>query len=254
VGVVIPPDFHEQRARGKNASILTLVDGSDATSTGQALAAMNGLVAQMNVDAQQEDVASSERGMAFAARALILFNPLGRTANFMLPGMMVIVMQVFIQMSANSLVIEQEMGTMERLLMTPVDFTGMMLGKMAPYWVISMIDIVLLLLAMRWGFGIPIRGSVPLLLGAYGLFMINMLAWGLLFAATAVHPTQVGQRAMLFSIPALFLTGYIFPLSGLPWWLLPISYAHPITHQMEIVRGIILRGSSFSDLLRTSST
>jgi ABC-2 type transport system permease protein len=246
VGVVIPPDYHLHRSRGEAASALALVDGSDPVSSNQALAAINGLAAQMNFEAQ----GASNNVPSLVPHSIVLYNPQGRTANYLLPSLLAIMMSgAFVSLSAGALVRERDRGNLERLLMTPINLTGLMLGKLAPYFVIGVVDVIGFLLIMRWAFVVPINGSLLLLALAMGLYLLTLLALGLFLASTARSAGEVNGRAGLLMLPNLFLSGYVFPLTSVPKFLLPISYALPTTHMIETMRGIILRGAGFADLL-----
>src|SRR6185503_2094036 len=160
VGIVIPPDFHELRARNQKAQFLVLIDGSDSNVSAQALASFNGLVAQQNLDAAEALGAKP----LVSAQPIILFNPEGRTANYIIPGLVAILLQLAAMVLASiAIVREREQGTMEQLLVTPINPVGLVLGKLAPYLVIGLVEMALILLIMRWGFAVPIKGSLLLL-------------------------------------------------------------------------------------------
>jgi len=247
MALVIPPDFHEKRASGEGATVLALVDGSDSTASQQALASLNGLSAQINFQISRQAVAS-EQSSGFSPRALILFNPQGRTANYMLPGLIAMALTAFINLSAMALVSERERGTMERLLMTPLSIPGLMLGKLAPYLVLGIFNVMALLTVVRWVFQVPIRGSLALLLFAYLLYILTLLSLGLFIASSASGSPEVNQKSTLLSLPSIFLSGYIFPLTNLPLPLFVVAHFLPVTHMVEISRGIILRDAHLIDL------
>src|ERR1700761_7561220 len=152
VGVVIPPDYHNKRTRGTDAKVLVLIDGSDSTVSAQTLASVNGLVASMNL----EDIKKGARAAdPLGAQPIILFNPDGRTANYIIPGLAAILLQIVAMMlAAVAIVREREKGTLEQLLVTPVDPLGLMLGKLAPYLVVGIMEMALVLFLMRFAFGV----------------------------------------------------------------------------------------------------
>ena len=136
VGVVIPPDFHDKRARGESARILVLIDGSDSNVSAQALASVNGVASDETLRALTEKIEIGVKPVedALSVQPIILFNPDGRTANFIIPGLIAILLQIVaIVLTAISIVREREKGTLEQLLVTPIDPLGLMLGKLAPY-------------------------------------------------------------------------------------------------------------------------
>ena len=147
VGVVIPPDYNNRRSRNQPAKILVLIDGSDSTVSAGALAAINGIVATDNLEVLTHD---ARGGMPLSAQPIILFNPEGRTANYIIPGLVAILMQMIaIFLASGSVVRERERGTMEQLMVTPVDPLGLMLGKVAPYLFLGLGETALILAIMR---------------------------------------------------------------------------------------------------------
>jgi len=246
VGVVIPPDFHDRRARHDNATILVLIDGSDSNVSAQALAAINGLVAQINLDAVQ---AAGARPVT-SAQPIILFNPEGRTANYIIPGLVAILLQIAALVLASvSIVREREQGTMEQLLVTPINPTGLVLGKLAPYLVIGVVEMALILLLMRWGFGVPIEGSLVFLFAMAVVYLFALLALGLFISMRAQTQLAAQQMAQMLLLPSIFLSGYIFPVAGLPTVLYWIGRALPATHMIDVMRGAVLRSAGPVDLL-----
>jgi ABC-2 type transport system permease protein len=255
VGVVIPPDFtasREQAARGERAQVLVLIDGSDSVVSAQALAAVNGLAAQMNLEAATERLApaSPTATQVLDVRPLILFNPSGRTANYIIPGLVAILLQIVaIVLTAIAIVREREKGTLEQLLVTPVNPLGLMLGKLAPYLLLGMAEMALILVVMRFGFRVPIRGSLLFLFVMAVVYLFALLALGLFISTRAQTQAQAQQMAQLFFLPSVFLSGYIFPVSGLPWPLYALGRILPATHMVEIMRGVVLRGAGPGDLI-----
>ncbi|MHB1846552.1 MAG: ABC transporter permease [Deltaproteobacteria bacterium] len=244
VGVVIPPRFHDRKLRGTGAQILVLIDGSDSTVSAQALASVNGLIAQD--DAQAEDVRR-----ALAAEPVILFNPEGRTANYIIPGLVaVVLMMVGVVLSAGAIVRERERGTYEQLLVTPIDPTGLVLGKLGPYLVLGLIETGIVLTLMRYAFQVPIRGSLLFLFIMAAVYLFALLPVGLLISTRSATQMESQQIAQSLLMPAIFLSGYIFPFEGLPIFLKAIGYLFPTTHMIAILRGVILRDAAPLDLWR----
>ncbi len=192
VGVMIPPDYHKKRVRGADARLLVLIDGSDQTVSAQALASVNGLVAQANLEQLQRAVLGAETPMA--AQPIILFNPSGRTANFIIPGLVAILLQIVaLVLAAIAIVRERERGTLEQLLVTPINPLGLMLGKLGPYLFIGIGEMSLILIAMRYGFSVPIRGSLVFLFVMAVIYLFALLALGL-FISTRTRPRAPPSR------------------------------------------------------------
>jgi ABC-2 type transport system permease protein len=246
VGVVVPPDFHDKRAHGENAPFLVLIDGSDSNVSAQALASINGLVAQHNLDAAR----AAGVPTMLSAQPIILFNPEGRTANYIIPGLIAILLQLAAMLLASiAIVKERETGTMEQLLVTPIHPIGLVLGKLAPYLVIGILEMGVILLIMRWGFDVPIHGDLLFLFATAVVYLFALLALGLTISMRVQTQMQAVQLAQMLLLPSIFLSGYIFPVAGLPRVLYWIGRALPATHMIDIMRGAVLRSAGPFDLL-----
>jgi ABC-2 type transport system permease protein len=251
VGVVIPPDYHDRRTLGQNAKILVFIDGSDANVSAQALASVNGVAADENLQAITEklQVGTTAPDQALSVQPIILFNPDGRTANFIIPGLVAILLQlVAIVLTALSIVREREKGTLEQLLVTPIDPLGLMLGKLAPYLFVGLAEMTMILLAMRFGFAVPIRGSIVFLFVMALVYLFALLSMGLAISTRAQTQAQAQQMAQMLLLPSIFLSGYIFPTAGLPFVLRWIGRILPATHMIEILRGVVLREAGPAEL------
>jgi ABC-2 type transport system permease protein len=246
LGVIIPPDFHDRRARRENAQFLVLIDGSDSNVSAQALASINGLVAQRNLDAAEALGAKP----LVSAQPIILFNPEGRSANYIIPGLVAILLQLAAMMlAAIAIVREREQGTMEQLLVTPIHPIGLVLGKLAPYLVVGLAEMALILLIMRWGFHVPIHGSLVFLFATAVMYLFALLAFGLTISMQAQTQIQATQMAQMLLLPSIFLSGYIFPVAGLPRILYWIGRTLPATHMIDVMRGAVLRAAGPFDML-----
>jgi len=247
VGVVIPPDYHNKRTRGEPARILVLIDGSDSTASAQALASINGLVAQINY---QEVAKGRSVEQPMGAQPIVLFNPDGRTANYIIPGLCAILLQIVaLILSSVSIVRERERGTLEQLMVTPINSLGLMLGKLFPYLVFGLVEMTIILAAMRFGFSVPIRGSLFFLYGMSLIYLFALLSLGLLISTMAQTQLDAQQRSQMLLLPSIFLSGYIFPAEGLPWVLRYLGKIFPATHMVAIMRGIVLRAAGPMELL-----
>lgn len=247
VGIVIPPDYHDTRARNLPTKVLVLIDGSDSNVSAQALASVNGIASQTSIETLKKEAPNTDQPLS--VQPIILFNPEGRTANFIIPGLIAIMLQIVaIALTAIAIVREREKGTLEQLLVTPVNPLGLMLGKLAPYLVVGLVETGIVLTAMRFGFDVPIRGSLVFLFFVAVIYLFALLAMGLLVSARAQSQAQAMQQAQMFFLPSIFLSGYIFPVAGLPLPLYVIGRVLPATHMVEIMRGIVLRDAGFAQL------
>jgi ABC-2 type transport system permease protein len=247
VGIVIPPDYHEKRARGASTKILVLIDGSDSIVSSGALAAANGVISNQNIELVARD---RPAGMPLAAQPIILFNPEGRTANFIIPGLVAVILQMIaVMLAAGSIVREREKGTMEQLLVTPVDPFGLMLGKVVPYLFVGLGETALILAIMRFAFAVPIRGNLFFLFGIMVVYLSALLALGLYISTTATTQQEAQQKVQMLFLPSIFLSGYLFPLNGMPLILQGIGELLPTTHMVAIMRGIVLRDAGPLELI-----
>jgi len=252
VGVVIPPDYHDKRARGTGAKVLVLIDGSDSTVSAQALAAVTGIAANVSLEEVSERARNSTTSPdpPLSTQPIILFNPDGRTANYIIPGLVAIMLQIVaIVLTAIAIVRERERGTLEQLLVTPIDPLGLMLGKLAPYLAIGIVETAIILAVMRFGFSVPIQGSLVFLFAMALVYLFALLALGLFISTRAQTQAQAQQMAQFFFLPSIFLSGYIFPTAGLPVILYAIGRVLPATHMIEIMRGIVLRNAGPRELM-----
>jgi ABC-2 type transport system permease protein len=247
VGIVIPPDYRGQRVRGTDAKILVLIDGSDSTLSAQALASINGLVAQTNLEEIERKTPGVKEPLA--AQPIVLFNPGGRTPNFIIPGLVAILLQIVAMvLAAVAIVRERERGTLEQLLVTPINPLGLMLGKLGPYLFLGIAEMAMILAAMNLGFSVPIRGNLLFLFAIAVIYLFSLLALGLFVSTRTQTQAEAQQMAQLFLLPSIFLSGYIFPVEGLPFVLRNIGRLLPATHMVAIMRGVVLRDAGPKEL------
>jgi ABC-2 type transport system permease protein len=229
---------------GSTATVLVLVDGSDSNVAGQAVSTSTGV-------ALQESLARvlPNGKMPIEVRPSVLYNPATRSANFFIPGLIAILLQVMtILLIALSLVREREHGTLEQLTMTPVAPLGLMVGKMIPYGVLSFLELCLILGVMRVVFQVPIHGNVLVLLVMSVPFLLTVLGLGLVISTKAQTQAEAFQLAMGTILPSIFLSGYIFLIENMPPIFQGIARLIPATYYIRILRGIILRGAGIREL------
>lgn len=248
VGLHIPPDYSRRLLAGLTANFLVLVDGSDSSVASQSLNTANAIALREAIE-HSAAITAGTRALAVEARPKILFNPDSRSANFLIPGMLAVLIQIMtVMLTALAIVRERERGTLEQLYMTPVRPLGLMIGKIVPYAIVAYAELTIMLFFMRWIFGIPIAGSLPLLLILVIPFLITMLGLGLLISTRAQSQQEAIQAAFGTMLPSIFLSGYIFPIDTMPVFFQWISAILPTTYLIQIFRGIILRGAGFAAL------
>lgn len=246
VAIEIPPDYARNLASGREADVLVLIDGSDSTVASQALAAANGVMLQDSVRELMERTRTQPR---IDAHPVMMFNPDMRSANLLIPGLIAILLTFSgTILSAFAIVKERERGTLEQLMVTPVSPLAVVLGKILPYMGVAYFTLVIVLILMRFLFGVPFNGSVVLLLALSSVYLLALLSFGLLISSRAGSQMEAMQQAMAILLPSVLLSGYVFPLASLPGPLRVVSYILPATHFIKIARGIVIRGATFADL------
>jgi ABC-2 type transport system permease protein len=244
VAIRIPTDYARNLQQGRSATVLVLVDGSDSSVAGIAVDASTGVALEQSLSRIPGLTAQP-----IEVRPSVLYNPATRSANFFIPGLIAILLQVMIiLLIALSLVRERERGTLEQLKMTPIAPLGLMVGKMIPYGALAFGELCIILTLMRFIFQVPIHGSLILLLLMSLPFLLTVLGIGLIISTRAHTQAEAFQLAMGTILPSVFLSGYIFQISTMPAFFRAISAIIPATYYIRIIRGIVLRGSSFPDL------
>ena len=247
IGVEVPPDYARRRLNREPADVLVLIDGSDSTIAGQALAASNGLSLAQSLP--ELLARAGAKDIAVRAHPLFLFNPDSRSANLLIPGLVAILLTFAgTVLAAYAIVRERERGTLEQLMVTPASPVGVVLGKLLPYLALGFLQLLLILALMTLVFRVPIHGSLALLLGLSVVYLFALLSIGLLVSSRSKTQMEATQLSQIFLLPSIMLSGYIFPLSSLPAPLRYVSQILPATHFIAIARGIIVRGAGFVDL------
>src|SRR5438105_4208470 len=246
VAIEIPPDYARNLAGGRQADVLVAIDGSDSTVASQALAAANGVVLQNAIATILEKTHATP---PIEVHPLMMFNPDMRSANLLIPGLIAILLTFSgTILSAFAIVKERERGTLEQLMVTPVSPLAVVVGKLLPYLGLAYVQLIIIVVLMRFGFQVPINGSLTLLLMLSPIYLLSLLALGLLVSSRAKSQMEAMQMAMTFMLPSVLLSGYVFPLSSLPAPLQFVSHLLPSTYFIKITRAIVIRGASFQDL------
>ena len=237
VGVTIPGGFARSIAAGGNPQVGVMIDGSDAQVSVRARFAF--VSAPTALPKGTPDV-----------RVNVLFNPDSRTANFMIPGLVAVILQVVtVALTAFSIVREKEMGTLEQLMVTPVGRLALMIGKLIPYAALAMVELGVVLFASNVIFDVHCQGSPIVLFLMSAPFVLASLSLGLLISTVAQTQGQALQYSQLVLMPSILISGYVAPRETMPGALYLISNVMPATHYIQITRGIMVRGAGFMDLL-----
>jgi ABC-2 type transport system permease protein len=255
VALVIPPKFGEDVAAGKSAPVQMLVDGSDGYTAGIALGYAGQIAGAYNQQIFQRTIDRSGVKPNFGSvnsDIRVWYNPELKSKNFMIPGIVAMLLLLITGMlTAMAIVKEREVGTLEQLIVTPIKSWQLIIGKLVPFVIIGIFDVILVLTVGRFWFNVPMRGNVLFLFFCGGIFLLSSLGIGL-FVSTVSHSQQQAAMTMQFFIfiPFLYLSGFTFPIDNMPRWVQYITYAIPLRYFLEIVRGIFLKGDGFLNLWR----
>lgn len=246
VALVIPTRFSSQIARGRRAQVQLIIDGSDPQTVASATNTAAALVAARSAELVSRQAGA---GGGIAVEPTTWYNPDLRTAVFIVPGLVgVILTLTMVMLTAMAIVRERERGTLEQLIVSPAKSIEIVIGKIVPYVALGYLQITLFLAAGAAIFGVPLVGSLPLLYGLAFVFVAACLALGLMFSTVAKTQQQAMQMSFFFILPNILLSGFMFPFEAMPGPAQLVGHVLPLTHFLRIVRGIALKGATFSDL------
>jgi ABC-2 type transport system permease protein len=246
VAIVIPEDFSKNIQRSLNAQVEILIDGSDSNTA---------TIAQGYALVISENFSQRARGVSIAplidSRSRVWYNNELRSRNFIIPGLIAIVMAVIIALLTSlTIAREWDRGTMEQLISTPVKTPELIIGKLIPYFLIGFTDTIVTILMSTLLFHVPLRGSVTLLLVLSSIFLFGGLSFGILISIAGRTQLAASQAALITSfLPAFMLSGFIFSISNMPKPLQIVTYLIPARYFVTILKGIFLKGSSLKILL-----
>ena len=251
----IPARYGEDVAAGRPATLQVLADGSDASSTNIAMGYATNLIAGYTQDLVEErgqaaGLSSMSAGTGIEPRVRVWFNPTLESRYFMLPGIFALLLLVVTSnLSSMAIVREREIGTLEQLNVTPLGRFELILGKLLPYGVIGLIDVLIVLLVIVFWFEVPLRGSFWLLFAMSLIYLLTTLGLGL-FISTISHTQQQAMMTstFFFLTPMMYLSGFVFPIENMPDAIQPITYLIPLRYFVVILRGIFLKGVGLETL------
>jgi len=247
MGLVIPGDYHERVGSGRPATVQVIADGTDSNSTNVAMGYAGNLINAYNEELSREQLLAAGQGVApraIDARIRVWFNPQLESRDFMIPGIVALLLLVITtNLSSMAVVREKELGTLEQLNVTPVTRWQLILGKLLPYGIIGILDVILVTtVAVTW-FRIPLLGSPVLLFATSCIYLLTTLGLGLFISTISNTQQQAMMTATFFFLtPMLYLSGFIFPIENMPAVIQPVTYLIPLRYFIIIVRGIFLKG------------
>jgi ABC-2 type transport system permease protein len=249
--LVIPPRFGSDVAAGRPAQVQVILDGTDPNRSNVAAGAVSRYFGEEGLRRAGERARAA--GVAVPARIEVVprlfYNPGLKSAPYIVPGiaaMLLIVVTTLV--TAMGLSREREQGTLEQVAVTPIPSSVLLAGKMTPFVFIGFFDVLLLITAGTWVFGVPLRGNLAVMALATLLYLLSTLGVGLLISTISGNQQQAFLGGFLFTLPAVLLSGIMTPIDSMPHWMQGLTYANPLRYFQEIARANLLKGASFVDL------
>ena len=245
-GIEIPAGFERSVRRGDRPALLVAADATDPVAAGSAMSAL-GVVVQT---ALQHDLHIGDPvSPPFEIRTHARYNPAASSRLNIVPGLVgTILTMTMLIFTALSVTREIERGTMETLLSMPITPVEIMLGKIIPYVFVGFVQAALIISIGVFLFGVPVVGNLGVLAALSTLFIATNLSIGYTFSTVAQNQLQAMQMTLMFFLPNILLSGFLFPFAGMPNWAQYVGEALPLTHYLRIVRSVMLKGSSVTDL------
>ncbi|HEY3290379.1 MAG TPA: ABC transporter permease [Anaerolineae bacterium] len=254
VGIIIPPSFSSDLSAGHGTEIAVLIDGSDpvVASTAMANATLVGQAHGASIRLEQLAARGTNVGATtpVEVQSRVLYNPNLESSYNMIPGLIaMILMQTTTTLTSAAIVKEREIGTIEQLIVTPIRNYELIIAKMVPYVLVSLINVIVILAVGTLWFHVPIRGSFYLLFALTGLYLLPNLAIGLLVSTVAKTQRQAQMLIMPIMLPSMMLSGFFYPLAALPAVLQFVSSLLPMTYFLVIVRSVVIKGAGIELLM-----
>jgi len=248
-GLIIPSDYSTLLKRGESPAVQLIIDGSDPTVARTLLTTGNLIVRHkgMNFAAKYgADISALPKMPGIHLSTRVWYNPNMESDMFNIPGLMGLIMQnVTVMLTAFAMVRERERGTLEQLIVTPVKPLELIIGKLIPYVIIGSLNFLMVLVMGVYWFGVAVRGEISLLLELAGIFLVCALAIGMMISTVAKTQLQAMQMTVMFILPSVLLSGFVFPRESMPDVIRFLGSLIPLTYFLKILRGIILKGVGF---------
>ena len=252
IGMVVPKDFSRYLNSGQSAPVQVILDGSDSNTAQIALGYVKSVVYRFNVNIITNALrkAGAPSISALDMRARVWFNQSFESKNFIVPGLIAIIMMIIAALLTSLTVArEWERGTMEQLISTPVRPAELIIGKFIPYFIIGLLDLTIAVLMGKFVFSVPLRGSIALLFILSSAFLTGALALGIYISTVSKSQLMASQMALLVSfLPTFLLSGFTYEIFNMPKAVQAFTYFIPARYFITILRGIYLKGIGISDL------
>ena len=247
LAIVIPAGLQtaiERNEPFEQRQIQILADGTDANSSGVALAYANGLISDFAAVLEAERTGQSSAGGRIDGRVRVWFNPELVSKDFMVPGVLALLLLVITaNLSSMAIVRERELGTLEQLNVTPLSRWELILGKLLPYALVGFLDVLLVVSVAVFWFEVPLRGSLLTLLAGSAVYLLCTLGLGLFVSTISATQQQAMMTAtFFFLVPMVYLSGFIFPIENMPQIIQWVTTLIPLRYFLVIVRGVFLKG------------
>lgn len=255
VGIIIPYDFSENLKKGKQTFVQALVDGSDSTRAGLAIVYLETILGTFELDFKNEALTrqsvAARVSLPVEPRIKLMYNPELQSRNNIIPGLIAIIMMVIAALLTSlTIVREKETGTLEQLISTPVKSNELIVGKLIPYFVLGYVDLLLVYLMGQYVFQVPFRGNLLIMFIVSSIFLIGALSVGFLISVIAKNQFFATQLALLGTfLPTFLLSGFVFPISNMPYVLQIVTYIVPARQLITILRAIYLKGAGIEAII-----
>ena len=256
VAVLLPAGLERDLAAGRPAVVQVLVDGTNPTIGRFASVAVRTFVDLRAAELQRERLAKLRVAQGFerpvptlAVEARLFYNPRMQSAVFMVPGVAAMLLLLVTTVgTAMGIARERELGTLEQVMVTPLRPAELILGKVTPFALVGLLDVVVALVVSSWMFDVPIRGSLLVVFVGTALYLLSTVGLGLFISTVSGSQQQAFMVGFFVMMPAILLSGFMTPVENMPDWLQPIAWINPVRYYVELLRGVLLKAAGFWDL------
>ncbi len=247
IALVIPKGFEKKIRSGESAPLQVIADGTETSSANIGLNYAYFIITRYSQNIVIESL--TKRGSIIlparmSAESRVWYNPELKSRNFMVPGVLGLLLMVMTMLLTSlAIVKEKELGTLEQLVVTPIKPYQLIIGKLAPFFVIGVIDVILVIFFASLVFSLPVKGGALLLLFLSLIFLMTTLGLGLLISTISRTQQQAMMTAIFFfMVPMIFFSGFVFPIENMPKIIQLVSFLQPLRYYFVIVRGLFLKG------------
>lgn len=256
VAVLLPRGLGRDLAAGRPVEVQVLADGTNPTIGRFATTAAELYVGARAAEFQAERFATLRATQGFeqpapvwAVESRLFYNPRMQSAIFMVPGVAAMLLLLITTVgTAMGIARERELGTLEQVMVTPLRPSELILGKVAPFVLVGLFDVVVALVVSAWMFDVPIRGSLVVVFAGTLLYLLSTVGLGLFISTVSASQQQAFLVGFFVMMPAILLSGFMTPVENMPDWLQPLAWINPVRYYVEVLRGALLKAAGFADL------